>query len=74
MYRTIYVYVCVWSPFLYPAITMFSDADATARKEVGFFFPEFDFEEWYRRQHPLFINDLVEFDPEKMQHIAIPNT
>ncbi|KAK3791613.1 hypothetical protein RRG08_002966 [Elysia crispata] len=51
-----------------------SDADATARKEVGFFFPEFDFEEWYRRQHPLFINDLVEFDPEKMQHIAIPNT
>ena len=50
---------------------MFADADATARREVGFFFPEFNFEDWYREQHKYFQNDLVEFDPEKLQHFAV---
>ncbi|GFR75425.1 nucleoside diphosphate kinase [Elysia marginata] len=51
-----------------------SDADATAKKEVGFFFPEFDIDKWYKEQHKFFQNDLVEFDPDKLQHFAISDT
>ncbi|GFO40743.1 nucleoside diphosphate kinase [Plakobranchus ocellatus] len=50
-----------------------SDSDATAKREVGFFFPEFDFEKWYKEEHQLFQRDLVEFDPHLLQHIAMPD-
>lgn len=51
-----------------------SDADETAKREVAFFFPEFDFEKWYREQHKFFQRDLVEFDPEKLQHLPMFDT
>uniref|UniRef100_A0A0B7AZZ9 Nucleoside diphosphate kinase n=2 Tax=Arion vulgaris TaxID=1028688 RepID=A0A0B7AZZ9_9EUPU len=48
-----------------------SDSEQTALREIGFFFPEFHVDKWYEEQHNFFQQDLVEFDHNLCQHIAV---
>ncbi|CAL1544266.1 unnamed protein product [Lymnaea stagnalis] len=49
-----------------------SDSDETAKREIKFFFPDFDIEKWYEEECIYFQKDLVEFDASLFQHIAVP--
>lgn len=46
-----------------------SDSDASARREMGFFFPEFDVDEWYKLYEESFRKGDVIFDPKHEIHI-----
>ena len=48
-----------------------SDSEENARREIGFFFPEFNIEEWYRTEEPLFREGNVKFCEEKDKHVII---
>ncbi|XP_059156656.1 nucleoside diphosphate kinase 6-like isoform X2 [Physella acuta] len=50
-----------------------SDSNETARREINFFFPEFNIDQWFEQQHDYFYKDLVEFDASVCQHISIPD-
>ncbi|XP_060554793.1 nucleoside diphosphate kinase 6-like [Ruditapes philippinarum] len=45
-----------------------SDSDETALKEMNFFFPEFDVEDWYRESERHFLTGDVYFDDEHDIH------
>ncbi|XP_005110021.1 nucleoside diphosphate kinase 6 [Aplysia californica] len=45
-----------------------SDSPETAKREIEFFFPEFNVDSWYREEHHLFQQDLVRFDPDTFRH------
>ncbi|XP_068227192.1 nucleoside diphosphate kinase 6-like isoform X2 [Palaemon carinicauda] len=45
-----------------------SDAPETAAKEIGFFFPEFNIENWYKTEEPKFREGLVKLDEDNFIH------
>lgn len=45
-----------------------SDSDETARKEIKFFFPEFNIDDWYRENEIHFLTKKVYFDEEHDVH------
>ncbi|XP_054719073.1 nucleoside diphosphate kinase 6-like [Uloborus diversus] len=45
-----------------------SDSPDTARREISFFFPNFNMEEFYKYQEPYFRNNEVMFDPKHCVH------
>ncbi|XP_052767916.1 nucleoside diphosphate kinase 6-like [Mya arenaria] len=45
-----------------------SDADETAKREIHFFFPEFDIEDWYSECEQRFLSEKVYFDEEHDIH------
>lgn len=49
-----------------------SDSPDSARREIGFFFPNFDLVSWYEKQEPLYRNGQVMLDNEKWIHTVIP--
>ncbi|OWF44398.1 Nucleoside diphosphate kinase 6 [Mizuhopecten yessoensis] len=46
-----------------------SDSDESARKEMQFFFPEFNVDEWYKKKEPYFRNGNVYFCEETGIHV-----
>jgi len=46
-----------------------SDSDESARKEIDFFFPDFDVDQWYQLEEPHFRAGDVVIDTEIMQHV-----
>lgn len=49
-------------------VTHGSDSAENAQKEISFFFPDFDFEFWYKNDEPQFRNGNVEFLEEIFEH------
>lgn len=47
-----------------------SDSDESAKREMTFFFPEFDVDRWYEREEPLFRAGNVVMNPERMEHVS----
>ena len=45
-----------------------SDSDISATREIGFFFPEFDIQQWYVTDEPNFRSGNVEFDETEFLH------
>ncbi|PVD23593.1 hypothetical protein C0Q70_16865 [Pomacea canaliculata] len=48
-----------------------SDSEATAQKEIQFFFPEFDIEKWKTDEEPLFQSGKVQFDEKSCEHMPV---
>ncbi|KAK7503931.1 hypothetical protein BaRGS_00004663 [Batillaria attramentaria] len=48
-----------------------SDSEETAKREIQFFFPEFDVSKWYQETEPLFRSGQVRFDEEKVEHVPV---
>lgn len=48
-----------------------SDSLESARREIGFFFPEFRMEEWMEKEEPLFRSGVAEYDRQRGVH-ALP--
>ena len=46
-----------------------SDSDASARREINFFFPEFDIDDWYSQYEGVFNRGDVVFDPKHEMHL-----
>ncbi|XP_060073253.1 nucleoside diphosphate kinase 6-like [Ylistrum balloti] len=46
-----------------------SDSEESARKEMQFFFPEFNVDQWYKEKEPYFQNGNVSFYEEKGIHV-----
>ncbi|XP_076440400.1 nucleoside diphosphate kinase 6-like [Babylonia areolata] len=46
-----------------------SDSEATAKREIEFFFPEFDIDKWHKEMEEVFQSGLVEFDEECCLHV-----
>ncbi|KAI4456382.1 nucleoside diphosphate kinase 6 [Holotrichia oblita] len=38
-----------------------SDSEESAKREIGIFFPEFNYENWFEKEEPKFRDDNVEF-------------
>lgn len=51
-----------------------SDSDETALKEIKFFFPEFDVEDWYSVCEKQYLTEEVYFDEEHDVHIVREKT
>lgn len=51
-----------------------SDSDETALKEIKFFFPEFDVEDWYSVCEKQYLSEEVYFDEEHDVHIVREKT
>merc|ERR1711893_432955 len=49
-----------------------SDSDETARREIGFFFPKFDVDEFYRDDEGKFREGQLQLDEEKFVHFIPP--
>nr|KAG5711756.1 hypothetical protein BaRGS_023520 [Batillaria attramentaria] len=47
------------------------DSEETAKREIQFFFPEFDVSKWYQETEPLFRSGQVRFDEEKVEHVPV---
>jgi hypothetical protein len=43
---------------------------ATVKAEIGFFFPDFNIEQWFKNEESFFRNNQVNFDNKLMQHIV----
>lgn len=48
-----------------------ADSEATAQKEIQFFFPEFDIEKWKTDEEPLFQSGKVQFDEKSCEHMPV---
>ena len=46
-----------------------SDSDENARREIGYFFKDFDIDLWYKKEEPYFREGKVNFDSDKVLHI-----
>ena len=49
-----------------------SDSEETAKKEIKFFFPEFDSEEWYREYEIYFRQNKVVWSDDTCAHCPVP--
>lgn len=49
-----------------------SDSKESARKEIGFFFPDLDVERWHCQEEPYFISRKIEFNEDKFIHEILP--
>ena len=47
-----------------------SDSDSSAHREMGFFFPEFDTDDWYCKYEGIFSRGDVVFDPKHEIHLV----
>ncbi|XP_056150958.1 nucleoside diphosphate kinase 6 [Lampris incognitus] len=45
-----------------------SDSIDTAHREINFFFPEFNFEEWMEKEEPSFRHGVMKYDQERLIH------
>ncbi|XP_037541359.1 nucleoside diphosphate kinase 6 isoform X2 [Nematolebias whitei] len=45
-----------------------SDSSESARREISFFFPDFNVEEWLEKEEPLFRSRQICYDPQKHIH------
>lgn len=45
-----------------------SDSPDSARREIAFFFPDFNIDDWYKHCEEAFRNNEVRFDPERWVH------
>ncbi|KAK7100033.1 nucleoside diphosphate kinase 6-like isoform X2 [Littorina saxatilis] len=48
-----------------------SDSEETAKREIEFFFPEFNADRWYKEVEPVFKSGQVEFDETTCEHVPI---
>uniref|UniRef100_A0A8C2E9L9 Nucleoside diphosphate kinase-like domain-containing protein n=1 Tax=Cyprinus carpio TaxID=7962 RepID=A0A8C2E9L9_CYPCA len=55
-----------WCHFL---IFFLSDSIESAKREISFFFPEFNADEWMLREEPCFRLGLAEYNEERQIHI-----
>ena len=51
-----------------------SDSDETARREIGFFFPEFNIDDWYKHDEIQFAKGDVVYDPKHEIHVIKVDT
>jgi len=49
-----------------------SDSDETARKEINFFFPEFNVDDWFKENEANFLTKNIYFDEEHDIHKYCP--
>ena len=49
-----------------------SDSDESARREIGFFFPEFNIDDWYKQSEMSFSRGDVIYDPKHETHVIKP--
>ena len=49
-----------------------SDSDESARREIGFFFPEFNIDDWYKQSEMSFSRCDVIYDPKHEIHVIKP--
>ena len=47
-----------------------SDSEASAQKEIAFFFPEFDVDKWYEECEPKFRTGAIGFNPDTFEHFV----
>ena len=47
-----------------------SDSEASAQKEIAFFFPEFDVDKWYEECEPQFRPGANGFNPDTFEHFV----
>ena len=50
-------------------IIIISDSDTSAKREIAYFFPNFNPELWFREEEEYFRNNQIGFDEEKCEHI-----
>ncbi len=48
-----------------------SDSETTAQREIKFFFPEFDIDDWYKNKEIYFNNGNVRYNEESCTHLPI---
>lgn len=46
------------------------DSPETAKREIGIFFPEFNYEEWFVNEEPKFRTGCLKFIPDKFRHLV----
>ena len=46
------------------------DSDLSARQEIKFFFPEFDYDEWFDKEEAIYRTGPTTFDTKTIQHFA----
>lgn len=51
-----------------------SDSDESARREIGFFFPEFNIDDWYKQSEMYFGRGEVIYDPKHEIHVIKVDT
>ena len=47
-----------------------SDSEVSSKREIGFFFPDFDTDEWYKSQENYFRTGKLAFNTESFEHYA----
>lgn len=47
-----------------------ADSPETAKREIGIFFPEFNYDEWFVKEEPKFHTGCLKFIPEKFVHLV----
>lgn len=45
-----------------------TDSDASAQREIQFFFPEFSWSSWYRDEESTFREGKIGYDPDNFLH------
>ncbi|KAM7294177.1 nucleoside diphosphate kinase 6 [Ixodes scapularis] len=48
-----------------------ADSEASAKREMGFFFPEFDPQKWHAEEEHRFLTEKLMFDEERCVHVPI---
>ncbi|XP_028140530.1 nucleoside diphosphate kinase 6 [Diabrotica virgifera virgifera] len=48
-----------------------SDSEESARREIGIFFPSFDFDKWYQEDEPLFRSNKADLCLEQFLHLPV---
>ncbi|KAL1433789.1 hypothetical protein MTO96_012318 [Rhipicephalus appendiculatus] len=48
-----------------------SDSEESARREIGFFFPEFDQDMWYLDEEQRWRRAKLVFDLERCEHVVV---
>ena len=48
-----------------------ADSEATAKREIEFFFPEFNMEKWFQEMGNVFSAGQVEFNSDTCEHVPV---